>query len=135
MRTLILLAMPLLLAGCHLFTPGSSSPKLAETDWVVDAFVINGERIKANADETLTLTFTDERQATAEADCNNCAGGYTVQGEAITFTLGCTDLACEAPTQGDLLQDALRDVTSYERGGGELVLFGPSVNVILRAQR
>jgi heat shock protein HslJ len=83
-------------------SPSSGSGSLALTSeqisgtWTLSAIQLNGQAAQsAPAGATYTLSFIDGRLST-RADCNICAGGFTLSGNTLNAgpALACTRAAC-----------------------------------------
>jgi heat shock protein HslJ len=80
-------------------TPASASAYVSaqiEGSWILSAIQpAGGARQDRPATATYTLTFSNGRMST-RADCNTCAGSFTVEGTSLTTSanLACTRAAC-----------------------------------------
>ena len=72
-----------------------TSEQIAGT-WTLSAIQVSGQAAQsAPAGATYTLSFADGRLST-RADCNTCAGGFTLSGSTLSAgpALACTRAAC-----------------------------------------
>lgn len=70
-----------------------------------------------------TVTFNDDGSFTGRADCNRVAGGFSVDGDAITLSAGPSTLAaCPEGSLGDVFVQRLLQAESFDVEDGVLVL-------------
>lgn len=91
------LAMATLLAGCDILTaPSSITEAQIVGAWTLSSLQASGQASQnVPAGATYTLSLVDGTLST-RADCNTCAGRYTLAGKTLTAgpTLACTRAAC-----------------------------------------
>ncbi len=131
---LVILALPVLLAGCGKSEPSAS---LDGTEWVLAS--LNGSSPLEGTE--ITLAF-DDGEASGSAGCNSYFGPYTVEGmDGLTFQgLANTEMACLEP-EGIMEQETeylqtLRAATRFTVTDGQLEILadGGGVLVYRRAQ-
>lgn len=94
---LLLAATVMLAAGCDMLTgPSSLTEAQLVGTWNLSSLQASGQasqNVPAGATYTLTLA---EGSISARADCNTCAGRYTLSGKTLTAgpALACTRAAC-----------------------------------------
>ncbi len=115
---LVILALPVLLAGCGGSEPSAS---LDGTQWVLSS--LNGSSPLQGTE--ITLAF-DDGEASGSAGCNSYFGPYTVEGTAglIFQGLASTEMACLKP-EGIMEQETeylqiLRAATRFAVTDGQL---------------
>ena len=111
----------------------NESPDLAGTSWTLASAAINGDETAAVA--AATLEFAADGEALAgSTGCNQFAGTYAQDGDALTINLGpvtlavCTDPALTA--QETTVLTSLPEVTSFA-SGEQLMLKNSSGDTVL----
>ena len=71
-----------------------------------------------------TIVFNADGSFNARADCNQCFGSYTTDGNAISTggAVGCTRAFCAPPSFFDEYAAALASMSSFARSGAELTI-------------
>ncbi len=90
------LAIATLLAGCDLFLPSDLTNAQVAGPWTLESIQPSGQSVQTVPDgATYTLSLVDGNLST-RADCNTCAGRYTLAGKTLTAgpALACTRAAC-----------------------------------------
>jgi len=137
MRVLVpVIALSLALTACG-SEDGGNAASLEGVIWVLDAASIGELVDPVPVDARVDLSFEDG-QAGGTSGCNSYRGGYTVDGDSLTFgPLAATQMACEPPLM-DLeaaYLAALADVDGFEvNAGGDLVLTGGEVALTYAAE-
>lgn len=110
--------------GQLVYTPGEAP--LAETVWRLESFGDPAEPTPVLEGIAITAVFTPETDTTGQisgnASCNNYFGGYTIDGDAITFgTIGSTTRAClEGEDQEMAFLAALQSAQTFQITGSSL---------------
>ncbi|MDO8794611.1 MAG: META domain-containing protein [Vicinamibacterales bacterium] len=89
-------AMAAFLAGCDIFLPSDLTNAQVAGEWTLESIQPSGQSAQTvPGGATYTLTLADGNLST-RADCNTCAGRYTLAGKTLTAgpTLACTRAAC-----------------------------------------
>jgi heat shock protein HslJ len=130
MKSMTLIASMIVLGGCARLSIGPGAGGSPGATDVIGAWVLvdgsgpSGE-IEVPDGWRITLVF-DEDRLHGQA-CNNYGGGYTLDGNRISFTpLYMTEMACEDPMMSaeSAYHAALAAVTEVERSADSLVLRG-----------
>ncbi|MCU0270941.1 MAG: META domain-containing protein [Acidimicrobiales bacterium] len=105
----------------------SADAGLTGSSWVLASYQdAQGAAVEAVGGEAATLSFGDEGSLNGNTGCNVFAGGYTVDGETLTITLGPTTLrGCEDPAlqaQETALTQNLPKTAGYTIEGESLAL-------------
>jgi len=70
-----------------------------------------------------TVTFVSDSEVQIQLDCNRGGGGYTVNGDELTFgAIATTLMACPPDSQDSVFGQQLADTTSYTIEDGKLTL-------------
>lgn len=70
-----------------------------------------------------TVTFVSDSEVQIQLDCNRGGGGYTVNGDELTFgAIATTLMACPPDSQDSVFGQQLADTTSYALAEGNLIL-------------
>jgi heat shock protein HslJ len=110
-----------LLIGSACSTPPvGEAAVLPGSSWTVERIVLEDGGLE-RGDGTQTITFGDDGSI-AVSSCNDCAGRYTIEGDALALedVLACTKRAC--PTGTLELERLLSGTTQISRDGDFLVL-------------
>lgn len=102
----------------------ADSSSLAGTEWTLESFGPDDAPLQPLADTTISIAFTDT-QVSGSFGCNSFFGGYTVDGQQITFSqLAQTLMACEDQInqQENQLSKALQSVQTFTINGDTLRL-------------
>lgn len=94
------LAIATLLAGCDIFSPSELTNAQVAGTWTLESVQPSGQSAQpVPGGATYTLTLADGNLST-RADCNTCAGRYTLAGKTLTAgpALACTRAACPTMT-------------------------------------
>ncbi|RRH76421.1 META domain-containing protein [Falsigemmobacter faecalis] len=117
-------------------SPGPAAPalKLSGAEWKVTRLAA----LSAIEGEAPSLSFGKDARVSGASGCNRYMGGYTQDGQSLTFTeLAGTMMACP-PARMELEQrmlGALGEVTGFLiTPGGALELYG-AAGLLLRAER
>ncbi|MGE0394964.1 MAG: META domain-containing protein [Vicinamibacterales bacterium] len=125
----LLCAAVLVAPGCDIFTGPSSLTEAQLTGtWTLSSLQASGQASQnVPAGATYTLTIADGNLS-ARADCNTCAGRYTLAGTTLTAgpALACTRAAC--PT-------AAFESTFTTILGGESTVDGSATSMTLTSTR
>jgi heat shock protein HslJ len=80
-----------------------------------------GNVVTIDNPESYTATFSEEGDLGVRADCNQCNGGYQVDGSSLEIsTLACTRAFCGEASFFDEYTQALDSAVSFSRVGNEL---------------
>ena len=96
-------------------------------NWSLSSIQPTGQALQAApAGASYTLTFTDDRLST-RADCNTCAGTYTLSGQTLTAgpALACTRAACPTMAFENAYTGLLSGEHTVTASGNTLVLSSP----------
>jgi heat shock protein HslJ len=131
-RWIVLLPLvALVLAACG-DDGGAETTPLEGTTWTL----VRVDGTDAVPDATAQLTLEDG-QASGSSGCNSFSGGYTLDGDQISFgPLGATQMACEEPlmTQEATVFAILGTSASYAIEGDELTISSPEGSLVYRAE-
>ncbi len=134
-------------AGCSLVN-GDESRSLVGTTWRLRAFLADDELPAfddaicsldgvdcVSADRTYTVTFQDNGEIGAQADCNTCGGSYERDGRALDVKgLACTRMGCGEASRGAAFAQALGAARGFRiRDGWLLIAHGDGQGLLLRA--
>jgi heat shock protein HslJ len=73
-----------------------------------------------------TVSFGDGGKLAARADCNQCAGTYSISGDSLTVgALACTKAFCGSSSYDALFLDILTNATTFGVQGIELTIESP----------
>ncbi len=103
----------------------SGAQSLTDATWRLVSLNQGGVAVPVLADTTPMIAFTDDGRVAGSGGCNRFFGGYTLDGNALTFdALGSTEMACEPEimAQETAMLTLLGAVTSYERAEDVLLL-------------
>lgn len=103
----------------------SGAQSLTDATWRLVSLNQGGVAVPVLADTTPTITFAADGRVAGSGGCNRFFGGYTLDGNALTFdALGSTEMACEPEilAQETAILTLLGTVTSYERAEDVLLL-------------
>ncbi len=92
----LLLTTMLLAAGCDIFSPTDVTNAQVAGEWTLESIQPSGQSAQTvPGGATYTLTLADGNLST-RADCNTCAGRFTLEGKTLTAgpTLACTRAVC-----------------------------------------
>jgi len=125
-RRLLVLVVLTASAGCggNGGTQSETLPLRTDVEWQLERFApASGPAVAVTDPSLYTVRFSADGTLTARADCNRCAGSYTVAGAALTpGPLACTLAECPLPSLGVQFGVALGRVASYVQTPDELVL-------------
>lgn len=91
-----LFAIATLLAGCDIFSPSDLTNAQIAGEWTLVSIQPSGQSAQTvPGGATYSLTLADGNLST-RADCNTCAGRFTLAGKTLTAgpALACTRAAC-----------------------------------------
>jgi heat shock protein HslJ len=131
----VIVALALFAAGCSdapatPTSPSAGNGSLALTSeqiagtWTLSAIQVTGQAAQsALAGATYTLSFADSRLST-RADCNNCAGSFTLSGNTLNAgpALACTRAACPTMAFEAAYTGILSGEHTVSLSGSKLVL-------------
>lgn len=100
--------------------------------WIL-AFSAAGEQTTIAEPDNYTLTFAEDGSVAIQADCNRAGGSYTLEGDALTITLGPTTLAaCPEGSHSDAFLNYLGTSTSLSYAGANLqIVLNPDSGAFL----
>jgi len=106
-----------MLASCSTATEVSELSSV-QGNW--ELISIGGSQIPIPA--RYTVVFNADGSFNARNDCNQCSGGYTTDGNAISTggAVGCTRAFCQPPSFFDEYAAALSSMSSFIRSGAQL---------------
>lgn len=126
--------MVLVFAALILTAPLAAAQSLTETKWVFTQ--IGDERLDASARARTSLALEAQSgRVAATAGCNRMAGGYTLNGDTISFTqMAMTRMACPPPLmqREEALAKALGAVRQWRIVEGNLLLADAGGATLLR---
>lgn len=125
-------ALALILVACgDPNTSASADP--TDSAWLLASGTVDDQEIPILDEHPITLVFEDD-QAGGTAACNQYFGGYTIEGDDISFgDIGQTMMACmpdEVMTAESLYLDSMARVTSFTATDSDLTLRGDGVELI-----
>ncbi len=106
-----------MLASCSTATEVSELSSV-QGNW--ELISIGGSQIPIPA--RYTVAFNADGSFNARNDCNQCSGGYTTDGNAISTggAVACTRAFCQPPSFFDEYAAALSSMSSFMRSGAQL---------------
>ncbi len=106
-----------MLASCSTATEVSELSSV-QGNW--ELISIGGSQIPIPA--RYTVVFNADGGFNARNDCNQCSGGYTTDGNAISTggAVACTRAFCQPPSFFDEYAAALSSMSSFIRSGAQL---------------
>ena len=106
-----------MLASCSTVTEVSELSSV-QGNW--ELISIGGSQIPIPA--RYTVVFNADGSFNARNDCNQCSGGYTTDGNAISTggAVACTRAFCQPPSFFDEYAAALSSMSSFIRSGAQL---------------
>ncbi len=112
----------ILLAGGMLASCSTATEvdELSDVQGNWELISIGGSQIPMPA--RYTIVFGADGRFNARADCNQCSGGYTTEGNSISTggAVGCTRAFCPPPSFFDEYAAALSSMSSFVRSGAQL---------------
>lgn len=107
---------------------------LVGTKWTLDSILVDGALTPPVDGTTITLEFADEG-VIGSGGCNNYFGGYTVDGDAISFTqMGSTQMFCMEPEgvadQETAYLQMIGTADRYRLDSGQLVLLSDDEEIL-----
>ena len=108
--------------------PGTAEPEGSASltgAWKLTSFGSADVISSALADVEAGLTFNDDGTVTGTSGCNEFGGGYTLQGDQITFKeIVSTLKLCDTPLMGqeEAMQQVLTETASYQIDGNTLTI-------------
>ena len=106
-----------MLASCNTATDVDELSAV-QGDW--ELISIGGSQVPVPA--RYTIVFNADGSFNARNDCNQCSGGYTTDGNAISTggAIACTRAFCPPPSFFDEYAAALSSMSSFIRSGAQL---------------
>ncbi len=111
-----------MLASCNTATEVDEL-SVVQGDWELIAIERNdGTTSQIPIPARYTVVFNADGRFSARADCNQCNGGYTTDGNAISTggAVACTRAFCQPPSFFDEYAAALSSMSSFMRSGAQL---------------
>jgi heat shock protein HslJ len=103
--------------------------------WELQGFIVGGTETPVDDPTKYTVDLQSDGNTNIRADCNNCSGTYTVDGNDLSFgTLACTIAACPPGSFDIQFQQALGTVSRWEIVDGFLFLNHDGGQLRLRPQ-
>jgi heat shock protein HslJ len=103
--------------------PAAQTGDLIDIVWQWAGLSEDGTTTAVENPERYTLTFLNDGTLAFAADCNNGAGGYTLEGMALTLQLGAmTAAACAEESLSDQYVQLLGQVSGFTFDGDDLLL-------------
>jgi heat shock protein HslJ len=106
-------------------TEEPSAPATLSGAWKLTSYGTADTLSSALADVEAGLTFNDDGTVTGNSGCNEFGGGYTVEGDQITFDeIVSTLKLCDEPLMGqeEAMQQVLTETATYQLDGNTLTI-------------
>jgi heat shock protein HslJ len=132
---LIALLVAVLLAGCTMVVAPEASPPAEDgplgTTWAWQQSEYADGTTVAPADPSLyTITLNSDGSVAAQLDCNRGVGGYTLEGDSLTFgPMAMTAMACPPGSLDSVFGQDLAGIASFTLEGDALTLAGETVTM------
>src|SRR5215216_803637 len=117
--------------------PSASSPATLTGTWKLSAVQVEDVATSALAGAEAKLTFNEDSTVTGTSGCNEFGGGYTVEGDQITFKdIVSTLMACDTPImqQEEAFQQILAETAMYKIDGDTLTITKDNRSLVLERQ-
>ena len=126
MRILLLLFIILTAFACK----RQASDQSLFGSWKVSSLLKDGTSIVQNTNDTLIITFSNNKTVSVKLEINSCSGNFTLTDNTLEINpLLCTLACCDSEFSSDLLY-TLQRIDSYHFSGEDLTLAGDSDRVI-----
>ena len=125
----VVLAAALGLVSCSDGVTGPSD--LKGRTWRLESMQTEGGTFRPEDPGQFTVEFNADGTVGVRADCNQCGGSYTLNGDRLTVSpLTCTLIACPT-SRGQQFAALLEGTSAVEADDGELEIESPDGELVL----
>ena len=129
---LVLFMISLAVSACAAESGGASASLTG--DWKLVSYGSATAQTPAVEGAEARLTFNEDGTVTGNSSCNGLGGGYTVEGNRVTFSeVVMTLMACDDSrmAQEDAVQQVLTDTATFKVDGNTLTLTNGDMTLVL----